>query len=88
METQIINLIKTDIHLCRLTEQLKQIGFHTDVLSTNLLQAVIYFLDLKQSDELNDIYYKVIEGGRVSDPENDVELANSIYQMILRSKVK
>lgn len=86
MQTHIINLIKTDIHLSRLTERLKQIGIHTDVLSTNHLVIIMNLVGSEPSDDLIDIYYQFIEKGCKLSPDQDDELAMKIFQLICKTK--
>lgn len=86
MDVHILNLIKTDIHLCRLTEQLKQIGFQTNKLSTNHLAVILFILDIKQTDDLTDHYYQSVEHGYLSNQESDEQLAKQIYQYVLGTK--
>lgn len=88
MNTHIINLIKTDIHLCRLTEQLKQIGFQTNKLSTNHLAVILFILGIEQTDELTDHYYQSVEHGYLSSPETDDDLASKIFQFVLGAKTE
>lgn len=88
METHVINLIKTDIHLSRITEQLKQIGIYTDVISTNHLAVILFILSVKQTDELTDVYYRSIENGNRQSPELDNELAIKVLNSMLSVGLK
>ena len=86
MKTQITNLIKTDIHLCRLTNQLKQLGFSTNVLTTDNLLFILYFLKIEATEEITDFYYKHIEGVILNDTITDEEYAIDIFKNLVGSK--
>lgn len=83
MKTHIVNLIKTDIHLCRLTHQLKQLGFETSVLKTENLSFILYFLKMDECEEMADFYYRWIENAIQEIPEQDDQSALELFRKII-----